>query len=166
MIQFDADYVDKLNEQYKGGRFIKAAIVTENLSPLTLKYWADNAEPLVFQGNTYQPLKMRWEGIKTSQGMLLQGATLTVSNIGGAASSYLRTMDITGNPCTIQLLHADLLNTLTNYWQRKYKILGLNANNMVATFTVGRNLGRNKLPRGVILSDEFPGISNDVPRIL
>lgn len=134
-------------------------------APLT-KYWVDHEESIVFAGNTYQPLHMVWANIKTSQGMPTEGATVSVSNLGNHAIRYLKDIDISGNEVVIQLLHLDLLSTLTNYWRRRYKVLSVSADQTLATFTVGRELGRNKLPRKVFLRSEWPALSSDVPRIL
>jgi hypothetical protein len=163
LLTLDADYIDKLNSQYEGGRFIKSVILIEDptQNPQIIKYYADNPEAVTFNGNTYQPLSMSWSGIKTSEGMPTSGTTVTIANIGNQVNKYLRTLDITGNKCTLQILHMDLLNLVTGYWQRNYKILGVNANNILAVFTVGRNVGRNKLPREVMLKTEFPGLTSD-----
>lgn len=165
MIEFGNDYIDRLNRTYKGGKWLKAVILTENPEGPVLKYKVDHEESIVFQGNTYEPLHMRWDNIKTSHGMPTEGATISVSNITSEATNYVKQVDISGNQIIIQLLHLDLLSTLTSYWQRKYKVLGVQADVRVATFTVGRQLGRNRLPRKVFLRDQFKGLTSDVPRI-
>lgn len=156
MIQFQNDYVDRLNRQYNKGKFIKAVIVTTNptVIPATKEYWADHEDAIVFNGNTYQPLAMHWGQIKTTTTMSMQGAEVALSNIGGQVVEYLKTTDITGNEVIMQLLHLDLLATLTNHWQRKLKVLAVRADVNVAVFTLGRELGRNRLPRRLILPEE------------
>ena len=166
MIGYDEDYVDRLNRQYEGGKFIKAAEVTETVSPLVVSYWVDHEEAITFEGHSYQPLPMRWDNIKTSQSMPTEGAEIILSNIAGQVTQYIKTMDITGNPITIKLIHLDLLSNLTNYYRRYFKVLGIRYDRQAAVVTVGRNLGRNRLPRGIILASEYPVISSDVPRIL
>ena len=168
MINYDPDYIDKLNAQYESGKWIKAAIVTETVSPPVKRYFADHETPIQFDGNTYEPLSMRWDNIKTSQSMPTDGAEVALSNITGQVTAYIKEFDITGNQIVIQLLHLDLLSTLTSSdkYRRQFKVLGVRYDNLAAIVTVGRNLGRNRLPRGIILADEFPGISADVPRIL
>lgn len=165
MLNLGADYVDKLNSQYQGGKFIKAVIVTEDPVGPVLKYWADHEEPITFQGNTYTPLHMVWNNIKTSQSMPIEGSQITVSNLGGQAVKYLKELDISGNTVRLQLLHLDLLNSTTVYWQRIGKIIAAQADINVVTFTVGRQLGKNYLPRKVFLQSEFPGLISEQPKI-
>lgn len=166
MNDFDSDYIDRLNRSYESGKFLKAAVLTETVSPLIKKYWVDHEVAIDFGGNTYEPLSMRWNNIKTSQAMPIEGAEIALSNISGAVTQYAKTFDVTGNEVILQLLHLDLLTNLTRYWKRKAKVLGVRMDRQAAIITVGRNLGRNKLPRRVILNDEYPGISADVARIL
>lgn len=165
MQTFDADYIDKLNSTYQGGKFLKAVVVTENVSPLVQKYWVDHEKEIEFEGHTWTPLHMRWDNIKTSQSMPIEGATISVSNLGNQAIRYIKTVDISGNEVVLKLLHLDLLSTLTNYWTRRFKILSIRADVHAATFTCGRTLGRNRLPRNVYLKDRYPGLSSDVARI-
>src|SRR5262245_36123144 len=165
MIQLGQDYIDRLNAQYSGGKFIKAVILTEDPTAPTLRYWADHPEPITFQGNTYTPLAMKWDNIKTSAGMTIEGASVSVSNLAGVAVKYLKQIDVSGLPVKLQLLHLDLLNSFTPYWQRIGKILSVQADMNSATFTVGRQLGKNYLPRKVFLQSEFPGLTSEVPKI-
>lgn len=165
MLTLGDDYIDRLNRNYEGGKWIKAVVLTESISPPVVKYWADHEEAIVYQGNTYEPLHMRWETIKTSQASPTEGATIALSNIGGEVAKYLKEIDITGNPVVLQKLHLDLLNSLTAPWTRRFKVLAARYDIMAAVFDVGRQLGRNRLPRGVITKDKYPGIVSDVPRI-
>lgn len=167
MLIFDQAYLDKLNANYEGGQFVKAVILTENPVGPVLKYFVDHEEAIVFQGNTYEPLRMSWENIKTSQGMPIEAMTLTVSNLTGKAAKYVKEIDISGNTVTLQLLHLNLLATTTKHWQRFGKILGIpNVDRNVVAFAIGRQLGRNMSPRKVFLQSEFRGLSSDVVRIL
>src|SRR5215831_10056722 len=104
MLNLGPDYIQKFNAQYQGGKFIKAVILTEDPSVPTLTYWADNEEAITYQGHTYTPLRMRWDNIKTSQSMTIEGATIAVSNLGGQAVKYIKDLDITGNGVALQLL--------------------------------------------------------------
>lgn len=164
MITYDQDYIDRLNRQYESGKFLKAVILTE--APGIYKYWIDHETSLEFEGHTYEPLYMKWDNIKTSQGMPTEGAEIVLSNIKGGVTKYIKTLDVTGNVVILQLLHLDLIPNLVNYWKRKFKVLGVRYDQQSAVVTVGRNLGRNRLPRGIILASEYPGISSDLPRIL
>lgn len=163
--QFTSDYVDKLNAQYSGGRFIKAVELIEDYTGPVVKYFADHETAITFNGQTYQPLRMHWENIKTSNMMPIDGATVTVSNLGNLAVEYLKRTDITDNEVTLRLLHEDLLNQLTGHWSRKAFILAVTGDVSIVTFTVGRRLGRNVLPRKVFTAVEFPGLPSEVARI-
>jgi hypothetical protein len=171
---FDTDYITKLNLNYGAGKFLKAVILTETYEPLVKTYWIDHEDPLVFQGNTYSPIHMLWKGIKASAGMPTEGFQVVVSNLPSMdakgeisqAGRYIKHIDVSGNEIIIQLLHLDLLATLTQYWKRKAKVLAIKADINAVAFSVGRSLGHERLPRSVILKDRYPGLSSDVPRIL
>lgn len=163
MQDFDGDYISRLNSTYKAGKFLKAVQVTE--SPEVVKYWVDHEKPITFEGHVWESLPMRWDGIKTSQSMPIEGATISISNLGNQAVRYIKTVDISGSEIILKLLHLDLLSTLTHYWTRRYKILSIRADVHAATFTCGRVLGRNKLPRNLYLKDRYRGLSDDIARI-
>lgn len=161
---FGEDYVDRLNRQYDKGKFLKAVRLNE--TPGLDSYWVDHEEPIDFEGHTYKPLHMFWDKIKTSGSMPTDGPEVALSNVGNQVVKYLKTMDVTGNVIYLQLIHLDLLASLSpNYWKRKLKIMSVKADINAAVFTLGRYLGRNRLPRRVILSDEYPGVNSDVARI-
>src|SRR4030095_16747064 len=164
-IQYQLDYVDLLNRQYGAGKFIKAVVLTEGLSPLVVKYFADHEDSITFQGHAYTPLHMLWDQIKTNAGMSMEGADVAGSNLANIAVRYLKEIDIAGNPVTLQLLHLDMLSVLTNYWTRYFKVLGVRADDHAAIFSVGRYLGRNRLPRNVLTVENAPGLNSDIPRI-
>jgi len=154
LIQFGSDYIDVLNRQYTAGKFLKAVIFTENISPLVNRFWVDHEEGIVYQGNTYVPLHMFWNSIKASMGMSTEGSAVAISNVGNIAVKYLKEIDPSGMPVVLQLLHIDLLTTLTNPYTRYFKVIGVSADESAAVFTLGRELGKNKLPRELILADE------------
>ena len=150
----DSDYIDMLNRQYQGGKWIKAVILTE--TPLVKRYWAEHEEPIVFAGNTYQPLRMFWEGLKTSVGMPTEGSNVALSNLGNVVVKYLgKDLDPSGMEVTLYLLHLDLLNTLTRPYERFFKVIAARADQSLAVFVLGRQFGRNRLPRRMIFADEM-----------
>ena len=165
MITFDVDYIDRLNRAYSKGQFIKAVIVTESISPLVKKYFVHHEDPITFEGQTYNPLAMHWENIKTSMSMPTDGMQVALSNVGNQVVKYLKDVDITGNEVVMQLIHLDLLSTLENYWRRKTQVRAVRADMNAAVFVLGRQLGQNQLPRRVMLASEFPGISSEFPTI-
>jgi len=73
---------------------------------------------------------------------------------------------VTENEVTCRLMHQDLLYQTTGHWVRKLEVISVGADPRLVVFTVGRNLGRNVLPRKVYLQGEFPGLSSETPKIL
>ena len=154
MIQYELDYIDKINAQYEGGKWIKTAILVESAS--VTNYWAEHEDPIVFAGHSYQPLHQYWEGVKTSVGMPIEGGNVALSNTGNVVVKYLKTLDPSGLAVTLQLLHLDLLNKITRPYERYFKIMSAKADMNVAVFTLGREFGKNRLPRRMIQADEMP----------
>jgi hypothetical protein len=165
MLILDDGYIRKLTANYEGGRFIKTVELVENPVGPVISYWAHNPEAITWNGHTWQPIVMMWDNMKTSQGMSIDAATITVSNLAGLAGKYVKQIDVTGNVVTLRLLHADLLNQLTGHWERIVKIKAVKADQSMVIFTVGRWLGRGVLPRKVYTQEEFPGLNPEVPRI-
>lgn len=165
MIDFNADYIARLNAQYQKGKFLKACIVTESISPLVKRYFVHHEDPITFEGQNYVPLAMYWDSVKTSMSMPTEGMNVALSNIGNQVVRYLKEIDITGNEVVLQLIHLDLLSTLTSYWRRKAQVRAVRADLNAAVFVLGRQLGQNQLPRRVMLAEEFPGISSEFPTI-
>lgn len=167
MFIFDDAYIEKLNKRYGKGNFLKAIVFTESTSPLVKKYWVDHQQEITFQGNVYERLHMKWQNIKASSGMDLEGANISVSNLARKAEDYVETIDIKGNEVIIQLLHLSLLNTLTSFYQRLFRVMAVSADVMNITFTVGRDLGRgHQLPPEVMLKEDYPGLIDNPLRLL
>jgi hypothetical protein len=165
MLILDDAYVRKLAANYEGGRFIKTVELVENPVGPVISYWAENPEPITWNGHTFQPILMTWINLKTSQGMSIEAATISVSNLAGLAGKYVKEIDVTGNAVTLRLLHADLLSKITGHWERAAKIMAIKADQSMVNFTIGRWLGRGVLPRKIYTQSEFPGLSPEVPRI-
>jgi len=165
MLILDDAYIRKLTANYEGGRFIKTVELVENPVGPVVSYWAENPEPITWNGHTFQPILMTWTNLKTSQGMSIEAATVSVSNLAGLAGKYVKQMDITGNAVTLRLLHADLLNNITGHWERMAKVMTIRADQSMVNFSIGRWLGRGVLPRKIYTQAEFPGLSPEVPRI-
>ena len=170
MLAVTPEYLEKLNSQYRGGMFLRAVdlVGADPDGNTLLQYFVDHSEPITFNGNTYVPLRMSWDNLKTSQSMPMDGCTVTVSNVGPVGilmTNYLKTIDITDNEVTLRLLHLDLLSQTTGHWQRRGFILAVQGDASAVTFTVGRRLGRSVLPRKVFLANEWPGLTAEVARI-
>lgn len=164
-LQLGQDWVDRLNALYTDGtRFLKVVELTE--SPGSVSYWVDNPEPIVFNGNTYTPLAMRWENIKTSQSMTIEGWNIAISNLSGQAVRYLKQFDPSGCPVWMRLLHTKLLASATVHWKRYGKILSVRGTPAAVQFTIGRQLGRNMQPNELFLQSEFPSLTSEIPKIL
>ena len=166
MLALTDEYIAKLNATTSGGIFIKTVEFVEDYTGPVMRYFVDHTESIVFNGNSYLPLKMSWDNLKTSNAMTIDAATISVSNLGGYAGKYIKEIDISDNDVTMRLLHLDLLSQTTGHWQRRGFILSAAGDVSSVTFTVGRRLGRNVLPRKVYTQVEFPGLQSEVMRIL
>jgi len=138
----------------ESGKWIKAVILTE--SPGVVTRWAEHEDPIVFAGNNYLSLHMFWENLKASVGMPIEGSNVALSNVGNQVVKYLKTVDPSGMLVTLQLLHLDLLGKITRPFERYFKVLGCKADLNLAVFTLGREFGKNRLPRRMIQADEMP----------
>jgi hypothetical protein len=146
-------------------QFIKTVELVEDPVGPVISYWAENPEPITGTGTRFQPIMMTWTNLKTSQGMSIEAAAVSVSNLAGLAGKYVKQIDVTGNAVTLRLLHADLLNKITGHWERTAKVLAIKADQSMVIFSIGRWLGRGVLPRKIFTQTEFPGLSPEVPRI-
>ena len=120
-----------------------------------IRYWADHQDSFTFAGNVYTPLRMLWTGLQTSVGMPTSGSTVALSNVANQVVHYLNEIDPSGMAVILQLLHIDLLSSLTKFKEGSFKILSTRADMTAAVFTLGRELGKNRLPRRMILADEM-----------
>src|SRR5262245_47536340 len=137
MQTFSSEFVDHLNRQHSGGLFFKAATLV--LSDTTRYYYADTQEPVVFEGHTYQPLPMQWEGLGQSNQMSLEPLRVTIDarNLPAAAgfiptgeagaddqvSDLLETTSLRGKTVILQILHHDLLHSTTSQFRTQRAIL-------------------------------------------
>jgi len=158
-----SDYIARLNARHAGGVFFKAAVIVVDGS--TTLYVADINESITFDGHAYERLAMRWEGnAQTSQGSL-PTVSVTVSNVTGRVGTYLEQQILIGCDVTLQLLHLDLLATVTDQDAVKLQVMAVQWNRQQAVFTLGVNLAlQEMLPRFVITAAEFPGVPDSLRR--
>ena|SRR5215471_9974916 len=164
--QLSNEYVQKLNADYRGGIFVKAVDFEEDPSGPVMRYWVDYPTPITYNGNLYNPLFMVWSNMKTSQGMSIDAATISVSNLTTEAGKYVKEFDVTDNLVITRLLHIDLLNQINQHWFRALEVISVAADPGLVIFSVGRRLSRSVLPRKVYLQKEFPGLTSETPKIL
>jgi len=161
------EYIQKLNANTEGGRFVKLVTLVEDPGPPTIRYFADNPEPIIYNGQTYQPMWMAWGNIKVSQAMPIDGCTVSVSNLGNVAANYVKTIDISENAVTLELVHMSLLGQTTGgHWELFGEVISVQADDSMAVITVGLQLGKNVLPNKVFLASEFHGLNSEIPKIL
>lgn len=165
MLLLDDAFIARINAKLGGGRILKAVVLTETKAPLVKRYFVDNDAAIVFEGHTYEPMHMVWSGMKSNAGMQLDGMSIAVSNLGGLVESYAYQLDISGNDVELQVLHEDLLQTLTNYKKLRFKILQVAADDKTVNFEIGRTWGLDDRC-AVMLDSEFPGLVDDVARVL
>jgi hypothetical protein len=160
---FSQAYIDRLNRLHTAGVFVKAAIV--DIAPGNLRYFADAQEPFVFQGQTYSPVPMQWEGMSQSSQQTLPTIAITVANVDGQIGVYLEENIVFGRMVILQLLHLDLLGTPTDVDSVRLSILACEWHWQTAVFHVGLDLGLQEiLPRGLISAEEFPGVPEGLRR--
>lgn len=159
MLALSNEFIDKLNAERQGGIFVKA-VDLEEIPNSVWRYFVDHTDLVTWNGNAYQPLHMFWNNLKTSQEMPIEAATISVSNLAQIAGKYIKTVDVTENKVILRILHLDLLSQATGHWQRPCEVLSVQADISLVTFTVGRRLGRNMLPRKIYTAREFPGLES------
>lgn len=165
---FTNAYIERLNRMSgDSGRFLKAAIVTEQITPIVVKkYYVDNQETITFDGHEFTPLSMIWSGFEVSSIMSLATMTITIPNIGGEIISYIEEVDILENDVELLVIHTDLLSDPTAVDRMLLQVQLINADDNVAAFSLGINLGINDvLPRKCFTKKEFPGLVDDITRL-
>lgn len=161
-VGFSSGFIDRLNRTYNAGVWLRAAAVTHAEGS---DYWVHYGEPLVFQGHTYQPLPMEWDGVEASSTMQLPGVRVSVSNVQGKAEEYVDTVNLLGKDVVLQILHLDLLGTATDVESIRLQVQSIAITTSTLTLTCGLNLGLNDLvPKYVITKSEFPGNTDDIRR--
>lgn len=160
---FSDAYLARLNAHYNGGVLLRAAVLS--IDDMTTGYYVDAHDPVTFNGNEYIPIPMRWQGIGQNSQRDLPRVSVTVSNVDGQVGAFLETTSLLGRDVTIQLLHADLLATVTDVDSIRLQILLVEWTDMQATFTAGLNLAlTEQIPRRVVTRAEFPGTPDDLRR--
>jgi hypothetical protein len=162
---FSNAYIAKINAESEGGVLLKTVIVTEDPNGPVLKYYVDHDEAIVIDGNTYQPLPMRWDGYEMSGSMSMPTMKISTHNLGEQVSDYVEELDILDNDVVVQLVHLDLLGDLQARDSMTLQIQTIESDDLFITFNLGLNLGfSDLLPRGVITKEEFPGVVDDTIR--
>ena len=157
------EYIARLNTRYFAGVFFKAAVLVVDGS--TTLYFADLTEPVTFDGHAYEYMPMTWSGVSQTSQQNLPTVTVTVSNITGRVGAYLETTLLIGADVTLQLLHYDLLATVTDQDSQKLQVMAVQWNRQSAVFTLGLNFAlQEMLPRYVITAAEFPGAPDQLRR--
>ena len=166
---FSTDYVNKLNAQHSGGIFLQAVEVTETTSPLVIRRFVTFEESIIFDGNTYTPLHMEWSGLEVGDGMSLPSASIVVPSANSIIMDWAEEFDIRENDVRLQILHLDLLSDLAAVDEILLQVQSIagDPSGGAITFTLGLNLGlSDKIPRGVTLKSEFPGLPDANVKIL
>lgn len=158
MKSFDSGFLARLNAQYNAGVFLEALKLTE--SPSVTKYFVNAQRSIVFQGQTYTPLSMQWEGVELSATMALPSVRVTVPSIMGEVEDYLELTDITGQSVVLQIFHLDLLGVANAVDEVALEVMAIQGRPLESvTFHLGLDLTlTQQLPRHLISSEEFPGI--------
>jgi hypothetical protein len=167
---FSSEQLEQLNAKMTSGKFREAVIFTRNQdNPNIKEYFIRHGRPIVFKGNTYQPLDMAWAGMKVSSSMELPSNQVVVSNLGGSINDYLEDpeVEIEGNDVTLQILYIDKFGQVSLVDEMLFQVEVVVADyHKAATFHLGVNYSLNDVvPRQTIEKQEFPGIRDDVIRV-
>lgn len=169
MKAFSSEQLKLLNAKSKTGRLVEAVVFTRDQTTLVKDYFVKNTKPVIFQGNTYTPLDMIWDGLRVSNSMELPTNRVSTSNIGGVVVDFIEDNDIeiNGNDILLQILYIDKFNKITLVDEMLYQVELLVAEyNKSATAHLGVNYSLNDIvPRGTIETQEFPGLRQDVIRV-
>lgn len=171
---FSDAFISRLNAQYGAGVFFSAATLV--LDDTTRYYYANVPDPIVFDGHTYQPLPMQWEGLQQSSQMQLDTIRVTVSQRARDArtgeagaddqvSQLLETTSLRGKTVILQILHHDLLTDMSAQYRTQRVIVTVEWSMMQGVFTLALDVGLNiYLPRRIMTRAEFPGIPDALRR--
>lgn len=170
MKSFSSEQIEQLNAKSTTGRFLEAVVFTRDQSNPTVKdYFVRNARPIIFEGNTYQPLDMAWAGIKVTASGELPSNQVVVSNLGGVIIDYLEddSVNIEGNDVLLRVLYIDRFNKISLVDEMLFQVEVIVADyNKSATFHLGVNYSLNDIiPRQTLETQEFPGLKQDVIRV-
>lgn len=131
----------------------------------TTQYYADTQDALTFDGQEYTPLPMQWQGVGQNSQRDLPRITVTVPNVDGQVGAFLETTSLLGRQVTLQLLHADLLATVTDVDRQRLQIVLVEWTDTQAVFTCGLSLGLTaQSPRRVVTRLEYPGVPDNIRR--
>jgi hypothetical protein len=172
---FSDAYIAAINARDCGGKLLKAIILTETISPLVKRFFVDHDSDIVYDGATYKPLAMSWQGLEISRQMSLPTMKITVPNMGHAievapgafrsVADYVHSIDVLEHDVTVRTLHLGLLGDLQAKDDFTFQLQMIDATAMAAVFTVGLNLGlKDTLPRNIMTRAEFPGIQDTIQR--
>jgi hypothetical protein len=166
MKQFSDEWIAELNRTTKGtGMFVKAVIVFVELDGSDNRYFVDAQREVVFQGNTYAPLWMRWEGLEVSTQLQLPTVRVTVPNLGGEVIDYLEEVDLLGHLVVLRIFYLDLMERLEDFDDVTLQIIAIEGDLQAVTFTLGMDVSlREALPRHVITRTEFPAVPDNIRR--
>lgn len=160
---FSNAFLDHLTRTYDAGVWVQGAVVHHEAGN---DYWVNHAEPVVFQGHTYAPLSMAWEGVEQSSAMSLPGVQVTVDNIAGQAEAYIDRISLLGKAIDLQIFHLDLLDLPTEYDSITLQVQHIAISSTHLMVHCGFNLGLNEsFPKFVITRAEFPGNSDAIRHI-
>lgn len=167
-----SDQIEDLNSQFSDRRFFEAMSIVRNpnVSPTVTDYLAHNPDPVVFEGNTYQPLPMRFVNLKADSSHSLPVATVNFSNIGNLVVDYIEDddngYDVDGNDVTLMVLAMDRLGRVFKYREDRFQVLmAVDDQQRTMTLYLGLLVRFNDpIPFETIERNEFPALRGDVVR--
>jgi hypothetical protein len=160
---FTDEWIAALNAQYGADTFVKAMRVDDPVAGN--RYFSTAQREIVFDGQTYTPLPMSWQGGEVSSGMSLPVVRVSFLDLTGAVEDYLEIVSLLGRTVELMILNLSLLEDPINVDALVLQLMAVSGHLGVVTFTLGLNLALDDmLPKYVISSSEFPAIPSGMRR--
>ena len=167
-----SNLIADLNKDYDAGVFFEAIIVTRDMDavPQVKDYFCNFQRPFVYLGNEYRPEPMEWDAsFSLSKSMELPVIKINLANIGAVVDGYLHdpAVKVRRNDLVQQILHISNTGVITEYDRDVLQIQVISGNSGAGTATIfaGWNMRLDdRVPRGTIETNEFPGIRGDAIR--
>jgi hypothetical protein len=160
---FSDEWLARLNATHDAGVFLKSVELEE--SPSVTRYWVDADRTITYNGQTYTPMVMIWDGLGQAATFALPQVRVTVPNLLGEVTDYVESLDILGHRVVLRLLHLDLLSQVSDTDAITLEVLAIEGTLDRVTFLLGLDLSlRDYIPRDVMTKAEFPSIPDNLRR--
>ena len=131
----DSDYISQKNELHDDGSWLFLWEV--EVSEIETAYIVNNPEEVFFDGVTYSPFPIEWDGITESRSGDLPFTSVTVSNVNQAVETLLQTRNgLLDREVTMKLVHSNHLSKTTPAFTQTFTIREASSNAEAVTFSL------------------------------